>query len=167
MFEILNKPDEKLLEECEVRTARGSGPGGTKADTTESAVEIHHDPSGVTARSSTTRSQRKNREIALRNWRRRYALEVRHEIDPDRIGVPPALTSYLENGLRIKQKNDWYPFLAKLVLDVFEACDARLSDTANFLDVSTGRLVAFFKDDSALWQQVNRMREKHGHHRLE
>ncbi len=166
MFEVLNRTDQQLLEDCEVRTARGSGPGGAKADTSESAVEIVHPPSGVTARSTKTRSQAKNREIALRKLRRTYAREVRHDIDPSDIGLPPELESYVENGLEINRKNRWYPFLVKLVLDVFEAYDARLSETADFLNVSTGRLVRFFKNDNALWKTVNEMRESHDHHPL-
>ncbi len=54
-----------LAREIEIDTFRASGPGGQNLHKTESAVRLRHPPSGVVLISSDTRSQTRNREIAL------------------------------------------------------------------------------------------------------
>ncbi len=166
MFEVLNKSDDELLEECRVDVYRSSGPGGTKADTTESAVRITHKPTGVQASAQDRRSQHKNKSLALRRLRINYALKERHDIDPEQIGIPPALEEYTKSGLKINTRNRWYPFLVKLVLDVFTAYKGSVSDTAERLGVSTGRLVSFLKNDERLWRKANKLRDAFDLHRL-
>lgn len=163
MFELLNLSDEALLEQCEISTSRGSGPGGTRADATESAVRITHEPTGISVTASEERSQRTNRRVALRRLRRQYALQERHALDPDRVRVPEALREYVENGLRINPKNPHYPFLVKLVLDVLRALNGRLSDTADVFGVSTNRLARFLTREGDLHAAANAIRRNHGH----
>lgn len=163
MFEFLNLSRDQLLEECTVRTDRGSGPGGSKADTTESTVRITHEPTGVTAAASEHRSQHENRRRALRRLRREYALQVRHGVNPERIQVSEALRPYLERGLRINPSNPHYPFMVKLVLDLLEAHRGRLSEAADTLGVSTNRLSQFLTNHDALHERANALREAHGH----
>lgn len=163
MFEFLNRSEDELLDECRVETFRGSGPGGTRADTTDSAVRVTHEPTGFTVKASEERSQHANRRVALRRLRRKYALQVRHDLDPDRVAVPDALREYVENGLRINPKNSHYPFMVKLVLDVLKAQEARLSDTADVFGVSTNKLARFLKRDGDLHAAANVLRQAHGH----
>lgn len=167
MFEVLNKNDRELLNECEVDTLRASGAGGTRSDTAENTVRIQHEPTGIQVKAQDTRSQQKNRELALRRLRRKYALQIRHEVDPEQIRVPPNLESYIQNGFRIKQKNQWYPFLVKFVLDLFNACEGRLSETSDQIDTSTGQLVSFLKSEKQLRSKANEIREQHGHHKIQ
>jgi protein subunit release factor B len=44
---------------------RASGPGGQHRNTTDSAVRIHHPPSGVTVLATESRSQLRNRKLAM------------------------------------------------------------------------------------------------------
>ena len=58
--------DPKVLErEIRVETFRASGPGGQNLHKTESAIRITHLPSGIVVTVSDTRSQARNRSIAL------------------------------------------------------------------------------------------------------
>ncbi len=56
---------ERLASEVTVETFRASGPGGQHLHKTESGVRLVHPPSGVVVLATDTRSQARNRELAL------------------------------------------------------------------------------------------------------
>lgn len=76
--------DDTLLSECRIETFRAGGPGGQHQNKTESAVRLTHLPTGISVSSRDSRSQHRNRQIALE--RLRAALE---ELDrPQKPRVP-------------------------------------------------------------------------------
>ena len=60
---------EKLSRDCEITAFRSSGPGGQKKNKTESSVRVKHLPTGIVRVSTESRSQYRNRALALeRVW---------------------------------------------------------------------------------------------------
>ena len=60
----------RLAGDCDITPFKSSGPGGQKKNKTESSVRVRHRPSGVTRIATESRSQSRNRRLALeRVWR--------------------------------------------------------------------------------------------------
>jgi protein subunit release factor A len=61
---------ERLLAESDVTPFKSSGPGGQKKNKTESSVRVRHIPTGITRIATESRSQSRNRALALeRLWK--------------------------------------------------------------------------------------------------
>ena len=78
---------ERLLRQCDVETYRSSGPGGQKKNKTESSVRIRHRASGIVRIATESRSQARNRLVALERVYR--ALEARSRRKKPRIATRP------------------------------------------------------------------------------
>ena len=68
------KPDELRIEVC-----RAGGPGGQGVNTTDSAVQVMHIPTGLIVRCQDGRSQQKNKEKALTIMRSRLLEQKQRE----------------------------------------------------------------------------------------
>jgi len=79
----MNADDDTLLAECRIETFRAGGPGGQHQNTTDSGVRLTHLPTGVAVTARESRSQHRNRKMALA--RLRAALEERARPETPRI----------------------------------------------------------------------------------
>ena len=71
--------DDALLAECRVETFRAGGPGGQHQNTTDSGVRLVHLPTGISVSARESRSQHRNRRIALTRLRARLEELARPE----------------------------------------------------------------------------------------
>jgi ribosome-associated protein len=67
----------RLARECEITAYRSPGPGGQKKNKTESSVRARHLPTGITRVATESRSQTRNRALALERVRDEIARRAR------------------------------------------------------------------------------------------
>ncbi|MEQ9398375.1 MAG: peptide chain release factor-like protein [Longimicrobiales bacterium] len=80
--------DDALLAQCRVDTFRAGGPGGQHQNTTESAVRLVHEPTGITVTARDERSQHRNRALALARLREKLEERNRPKKKRRRTRVP-------------------------------------------------------------------------------
>ena len=80
--------DETLLAECRVETFRAGGPGGQHQNKTESGVRLTHLPTGITVTARDSRSQHRNRRIAVERLRTELEERARPETPRVRTRTP-------------------------------------------------------------------------------
>ena len=81
------QPLVELERECTVEAFRAHGPGGQGVNTTDSAVRMVHEPTGIVVVSRESRSQYRNRQLCLQKIRvelesRAIPPTVRHATKP-------------------------------------------------------------------------------------
>ncbi|MBY0524964.1 MAG: peptide chain release factor-like protein [Gemmataceae bacterium] len=161
--------DVQLLAQCAVDTYRASGPGGQKRNKTSSAVRIRHTPSGLIVIAEESRSQHENRARALKRIRQALYLQVRDELPAESLTPGAALEhpDYREarsadGRLDLGRKDPRFWPAVGVALDVLQALEARVSDAAEALGVSTGNFIEFLRVDPKVWQQANQLRIRFG-----
>jgi RF-1 domain len=162
--------DAQLLAQCEVDTYRASGPGGQKRNKTSSAVRIRHPASGLIVIAEESRSQHENKAKALKRLRQAFYLRLREELAPEE-RTPEKVTARpdfqaardAQGRLHLGRKDPRYWPVVGLVLDVLQAVEARVSEAAVILGISTGNLIDFLQCDDKVWEQANHLRARFGH----
>jgi RF-1 domain len=160
--------DAQLLSQVEVDTYRASGPGGQKRNKTSSAVRIRHLPSNLIVIAEESRSQHENRAKALKRLRQAFFLKVREPVpvrEPGKVDAHGELTGARNAAgrLDVGRKDPCFWRVVGLVLDVLAAAEARVSDAAKLLEISTGNLIEFLAIEPKVWTQANQLRQKFGH----
>jgi hypothetical protein len=161
--------DGELLGQCEVDTYRASGPGGQKRNKTSSAVRLRHAPSGLIVIAEESRSQHDNKAKALRRLKKALFLDIREPIPiealtPDRIAALPDYTGARgpDGRLHLGVKDPRFWPAVGVVLDVLAAVEAKVSEGAELLGISTGNLIGFLETDTKVWQTANNLRAHFG-----
>lgn len=105
-FEVEINPADLRID-----TYRSSGAGGQHVNTTDSAIRITHEPSGIVVQCQSDRSQHKNRAGAMKQLRAKlYELELQvrnsekaqQEANKSEIGWGSQIRSYVLDQSRIK-----------------------------------------------------------------
>lgn len=162
--------ERQLLAQCEVDTYRASGPGGQKRNKTSSAVRLRHKPTGLIVIAEESRSQHENKAKALTRLAHALVLHIRDELPRESLTPEfvAALPDYAEardrdGKLNLSVRNPKFWPAAGIVLDVLNAVDARVADTAELLAISTGNLIDFLQIEPHVWQEANQLRGQFGH----
>jgi hypothetical protein len=151
-----------LLDDCDVRFLRRSGPGGQNRNKVETAVVLTHRPSGLTAEANERRSQAENRRQALARLRLVLAREIR--CVRDRESGPSALWRgrLRDRRIAINPAHEDYPALLSEALDAIRAHDDDLRAAAAWLDCSPSQLLRLLRGDPPSFAALNAARRRRG-----
>jgi hypothetical protein len=170
--DYLADDDRALLNRCDLHLYKASGPGGQHRNKVSSAVRLRHRPTGITAHADDSRSQHENKRLAMRRLRMKIACQLRRPLDPVDPVVPPVVSQCLftprrEGGhrqrrLEIGRRDSRFWPVAAFLLDLLNACEGRLADAAERLEITTGNLAAIFKSESHLLNAAQEIRRRFG-----
>ncbi|MEO8456683.1 MAG: peptide chain release factor-like protein [Chloroflexota bacterium] len=152
----LRATDAELLRDCREERYKSSGPGGQHRNKVETAVRVHHTPSGVSGQGEETRSQEENRRHALSRLRERIAFTVRAPFDLEAPDVPPEFTRQRRgSSIAANAKNPKFPLIVATALDALLAADGGYAIAARALGLTTSQLRKFLQSDRELWRAVS------------
>ncbi|MEP3478627.1 MAG: peptide chain release factor-like protein [Fuerstiella sp.] len=158
--------EETLLDDCDIQRTRASGPGGQHRNKTETAIQITHRPTGLTALAYERRSQEDNRKVAV--FRMRLTLAALHRTVKSRVVHPTALWESRCPKGKISCNDSHHDF-PSMIAEAMNAVDAKNFDVrlaAAALGCSTSQLVRLIAKSAEAFQALNTGREQVGLRRL-
>jgi hypothetical protein len=155
------------MAQCDFNTGRRSGPGGQHRNKVETAVRLHHRPSGVIAEANERRSQGENRKEAVFRLRVKLALHVRAVVhEPFRFA--PEWEGRVKGGkILVNEGHDHFPVLLADTLDLLHASGYDTKPVAELIGCTATQVVKLLCKEPLALTVVNTNREKLGLRKLE
>lgn len=157
----------ELLDQCEMKQTRRSGPGGQRRNKTATAIVLTHRPTGLHAEANESRSQAENRKVALFRLRIQLAISVRKKrLDS---GSPsPLWMSRCRGGrISVNPQHDDFPALLSEALDCLAANEMEMSAASGRLACTSSQLTKFLQLEPRAMLWVNTRRADLGLRKLQ
>ena len=150
-------PQQQLLDLCDVRRQRRSGPGGQHRNKVETAVVITHRTSGVQGAASERRSQEQNRQVALSRLRINLAIEQR-VVPVAKAPSPLWLERLRGKQLSVSPQHDDFPSLLSEALDHLQLLGGDVVTAASQLQTTTSQLLKLLRHQPRAMEHLNELR---------
>ncbi|KAA5547320.1 peptide chain release factor-like protein [Roseiconus nitratireducens] len=157
----------QLLDRCDLRTQRRSGPGGQHRNKTSSGAFLTDRETGLVGEATERRSQAQNRDVALQRLRYLLAIEIR---TPSPLvedgGAVDSLESefrqrYTGHPFRLNESNPDKAALLALLLNDLWVAGGQPSLVAPAWSVSTSKLTNLLRSHPPALGRVNQFRVHH------
>lgn len=171
--EYLELSDDALLAQCQVETYKSSGPGGQHRNKVSSAVRLRHNTTGLTVHGDERRSQHANKASALARLRMNLACRIRCPVETESgdfsavarecMFQPRGQTERSLKRLKVGRKDRrrfWQ--VAAFLLDVLDAFQGRLAESAAYLDITTSNFTSVLKSERHLLSAAQEIRKRFG-----
>lgn len=156
-----------LIEQCEIRRGRRSGPGGQHRNKVETAIVIVHEPTGTRAEATERRSQAENRRVAISRLRVNLALEVRSTGSSGDLPSDLWRTRCVGGKIKVSPTHVDFPSILAEALDQVAASNFDVAAAAVSLGCSTSQLIKLLKVDPRALRFVNEQRQERQFSRLQ
>lgn len=157
---------DALLQQCDIRRTRHSGPGGQHRNKVETAIEITHRPTGIIAFAAERRSQEQNRQVAISRLRLLLAIRVR-SVGHTELNPSVLWQSRCRNQkISCSERHDDFPIMLAEALDAIDAKAFDVKRAAAALGCSTSQLVRFVAAIPEALEIINTQRVMRSLHRL-
>src|SRR5262249_33984349 len=153
---------DALLAQCDVRHSRVRGPGGQRRNKVETAVTLHHRPTGVEAHASERRSQTENLRVALFRLRVNLALGIRRPVDAAQPASAMWRARLREGGIVLTPAPHDSPAMLAEALDVLAAAGMAPAAAALALGCTASQFVKLLKDEPRALAVLNAHRQRAG-----
>ncbi len=159
--------ESSLLEQCLLRRTRHSGPGGQHRNKVETAIQIVHQPTGITSFAAERRSQETNRQVAVFRLRLLLAIRIRSVTSTDVLPTELWLTRCRNQKISCSERHPDFPAMVAEALDAIDAKELDVRKAAAALGCSASQLVRFIAKAPEALLALNAARAERGLHRLQ
>ena len=153
---------KKLLDDCQVRRHRASGPGGQHRNKVETAVTVCHQPTGITGIARERRSQSQNLHTAVHRLRVHLAVMIRCPIPDDFTPSPLFQSRCIRGRVPINPAHVDYPALLAEALDFVAAMGVDLHSATEALNCTVSQLVKLLRTEPRALAWLNERRQEMG-----